>query len=272
VKSKLILSLAIGLIIIGLYGIAGSLSRPETNIPVIEALVQDTDVEKLKTWWLKNDVERGDIVKRSDFEIRYLPEAEANKNGVDTEMSINFSSGAVYSQKLSKSTLLFPDMLVSPQDQGYIELVLAPDRVPYVLRVPAEAVVGGVIRHGMHVDLVALTLPRSRMSIEFGAVAAKTARMIGVNPVLLNIKILKVVEQVLTENSELEDVPANVDIILELTRKQVAKVTVAKRIAEIEVHKSIGDYTAGDLKADAGDVLPDFKSVTEMRANHVVIK
>ncbi|MGC3834559.1 RcpC/CpaB family pilus assembly protein [Moritella viscosa] len=141
-----------------------------------------------------------------------------------------------------------------------------------MLRVPAEAVVGGVIRHGMHVDLVALTLPRSRMSIEFGAVAAKTARMIGVNPVLLNIKILKVVEQVLTENSELEDVPANVDIILELTRKQVAKVTVAKRIAEIEVHKSIGDYTAGDLKADAGDVLPDFKSVTEMRANHVVIK
>ncbi|KXO09539.1 Flp pilus assembly protein RcpC/CpaB [Moritella sp. JT01] len=271
-KSKLILSLAVGLIIIGLYGIAGSLSRSETIVPIIEAQAQETYVKKLKTWWLKNDVDSGGIVKRSDIEIRYLPEAEANQNGVDTEMTINFTSGAVYGQKLPQSTLLFSDMLVSPQDQGYIDLVLAPDRVPYVLRVPAEAVVGGAISNGMYVDVVALTLPQSRMTIEVGAAAARTARMIGVNPVLLHIKILKVVEQVLTGTRALETMPVNVDIVLELTRKQVAKLTVAKRIAEIEVHKSIGDYTAGDLKADAGDVLPDFKSVTEMRANDVVIK
>lgn len=255
-----------------MYGIAGSLSRPDTIAPLIEAQEQDTLVEKRKTWWLKKEVARGETVKRSDVEIRYLTETEANQNGVDTEMAINFTSDAVYGQKLSKSTLLFSDMLVSPQDQGYIDLVLAPNRVPYVLRVPAETVVGGAVRNGMYVDLVALTLPQSLMTIEVGAAAARTARMIGVNPVLLHIKILKVVEQVLTNTSELETTSTDVDIVLELTRKQVAKLTVAKRIAEIEVHKSIGDYTAGDLKADAGDVLPDFKSVTEMRADDVVIK
>lgn len=269
-KSKLILSLAIGLIIIGLYGIAGSLSSPEINRPV--ANEQESQVAKIKTWWLKTDVNHGETVKRSDVEIRYLSAAEANLNGIDNDMNINFTSGAVYRQKLNKSTLLFADSLVYPQDPDYIELVLAPERVPYVLRVPAESVVGGAIRHGMRVDLVALTLPQSRMSIEVGSAVSKTARMFGVNPVLLNIKILKVVEQELTPSHDLEAVPVNVDIILELTRKQVAKVTVAKRISEIEVHKSIGNYTAGDLKADAGDVLPDFKSVTEMRANHVVIK
>lgn len=62
-----------------------------------------------------------------------------------------------------------------------------------------------------------------------------------------------------------------VNLILELTRKQVATLTVAKRISEIEVHKSIGEYQKADLHADAGDVLSNFKSVVEYRAESVTI-
>ncbi|QUM81969.1 Flp pilus assembly protein CpaB [Moritella sp. 5] len=266
-KSKIILSLAIGLIIMGLYGIAGSLSNAENKAAVTREQVEQAD--KIKSWWLKKDVDRGDTVTRSDLEIRYLSESEANQNGIDAEMTINFSSGGVYGQKYPKRTLLFSDMIVLPQDPRYIELVLAPDRVPYFLSVPVGAIVGGAMNNGMHVDIVALTLPQSRME---GSTGVKSARRFGVNPVLLNIKVLNVIEQVTVEKGRIDTVPSSVDIVLELTRKQVAKLTVAKRISEIEVHKSVGDYTAGDLKADAGDVLADFKSITEMRADRVVVK
>lgn len=271
-KSKLILSLAIGLIIIGLYGIAGSLSSPPNNAPDTNRVNDIVPVVKIKTWWLKEDVQRGAMVKRRDFEVQYIVQTEANKQGIDRDVNINFTSGAVYRQNQLKGVLFFSEMMVSPQDNGYIDVVLTPGQVPYVLSVPAESVVGGAINNSSRVDLVALTLPQSRMSIEVGAAASKTARMIGVTPVMINIKVIKVIEQKFTDHRELETSAGDVDIVLELTRKQVAKLTVAKRIAEIEVHKSIGDYSPADLKADAGDVLPDFKSVTEMRANDVVIK
>jgi len=64
---------------------------------------------------------------------------------------------------------------------------------------------------------------------------------------------------------------SEINLILELTRKQVATITVAKRISELEVHKSIGEYQKSDLHADAGDVLSNFKSVVEYRSSNVTI-
>ncbi|QFI38760.1 hypothetical protein FR932_13310 [Moritella marina ATCC 15381] len=271
-KSKIILSLAIGLIILGLYGIADSLSHIEKDLPNIPLAENIAPVVKIKTWWLKEDVQRGTLVKRSDFDVQYLVQVDANKRGIYTDVNINFTSGAVYRQDQVQGTLFFPDMLVPPQHDAYIDVVLAPGQVPYVLSVPAKSVVGGTVSNNMRVDLVALTLPQYQMSIEVGSELSKKARMIGVTPVMMNIKVIKVIQQTQIISGELEPSSANVDIVLELTRKQVAILTVAKRIAEIEIHKSIGDFSAADLKADAGDVLPDFKSVTEMRGNNMVIK
>lgn len=63
----------------------------------------------------------------------------------------------------------------------------------------------------------------------------------------------------------------DVNIVVELTRKQVSKLTIAKEISKLEVQKSIGDYEKSDLQADASDVLPGFKSIVEFRANDITI-
>ncbi len=266
-KKVVILSLAVGAILFGLYGLAGNLAKnAETQSAVAGQPAQEST---LTVWQLNQPVTRGQEVKRSHFKVTNMPKSQANELGVNQDMTLDYEQGAVYESSLEAGAVAFADVMVNPEDEQYIDLIIAKERVPYAIQVSPESVIGGVITNGSKVDILALSLP-SAFSMDASEASTESKRNMYVTPVLTGVKVLKVDKQ-LIPGSRNETGTTEVNLILELTRKQVATLTVAKRISEIEVHKSIGEYQKADLHADAGDVLSNFKSVVEYRAESVTI-
>lgn len=265
-KTKLIIAIATLAIAIGLYGLLTE-APPATEIKVTEIVVEE---HKIKVWFLRNDVKRGQLVERSDFSIRQLPESEANALGIADESNMNFDKGSVYNRELTVQSAVFPEYITATNDLEYVELVLAENRVPFVIQVDPDVIIGGVIGHGSYVDVLALASGGSKISFNSDELSQPKFKSISVSPVLIGVKVLTIQQGAMSGGRNNSDVTSTV-LVLELTRKQVAKLTVAKRIADLEVHKSIGNYNAADLSADAGDVLADYKAIKEFRANKISI-
>lgn len=263
-KSKIIILVAAVAILIGLYGVVGSL--PSSNVVDTPLIAED----KYKVWRVNQNVIKGQLVERSQFSIEMMPESQAHGIGIADDIDIEFEPGAVYKNDHDAQSVAFPEWIIQPNDDGYVELVIQPQRVPYAISVDPKSVVGGVISNGSTVDILALSTPGTTASIEVGSGQSTRSRTISITPILIAVKVLQV-KKTLVEETRTSAAATEVDLILELTRKQVAKLTVAKRISELEVHKSIGEYKASDLQADAGDVLADFKSITEFRASEAQI-
>ncbi|MGF1712654.1 Flp pilus assembly protein CpaB [Vibrio kagoshimensis] len=265
-KKTLTLAIAVLAILFGLYGLAGNLASDKTQ--VTKEAKKPAELN-LVIWRLNQPVEAGQLVERKHFSVIKLPESEANSLGILVDVELNFEKGAVYQDDLITESIFFKESIINPSDDGYVDLTIANNRVPYAIKVPPESVVGGVITHGSMIDVLSLSLP-STYSLEASETSSSRKRNMFVTPVLMNVKVLKVDKQTIIGTRNQADT-TEVSLILELTRKQVATLTVAKRISEIEVHKSIGEYKKSDLHADAGDVLNNFKSVVEYRAEKVTI-
>ncbi|BDU33669.1 Flp pilus assembly protein CpaB [Vibrio nigripulchritudo] len=259
-KNKLVIFASIALVAFGLYGLSGSLLQSEEP----QAPVQ-VEEEKIKVWTLKQHVSRGDLIDRNHFEIAYIPESEALKKGISEDVNLEMVEGAVFRKSLGTDQLVYPEDIVHPNADGYINYVIAPNRVPYAVEVSPSDVVGGMITNGSLIDVVALSLPGTEIA------DTSLRRTMSITPVLIGIKALQIKRPLSDEEGDADEVQ-KVSVILELTRKQVATLTVAKRISELEIHRSIGEYAPEDLAADAGDVLADFRSIKEFRAGTSDIK
>ncbi|TDE26256.1 Flp pilus assembly protein CpaB [Vibrio owensii] len=252
-------------ILLGLYGLASNLSQP-ANTPKQVKVEQGP---QLIVWRLKTDVNSGQKVAREHFELERIPEDKAHSLGVDKDMTLEFTPGAIYPNSLKAGELAFDERIIDPDEDGYVDLVLADNRVPYAIKVRPESIIGGVISHDTLIDVLSLSLP-TEFSIETADTEASRKRNMFVTPILTGIKVLQV-KTFTVEGARNQAPKTEVNVILELTRKQVATITVARRISELEIHKSIGEYEKSDLHADAGDVLSNFKSVVEFRSNTVNI-
>jgi len=267
VKTKLIFVLAAVTILFGLYGLAGTLSSPKAEPKQVVKVVE----KKVRTWRALNDVKRGQRVSRADMVIDMLPESEAHAIGIIGDVELTLRPGAVYSEDTDSGSLVQQFSISNPEDEGFVDLIIGENKVPYPIQVEPNSVVGGLIKSGTLVDILALTLPLERMSVDVSSSGNGRHAKMSVTPVLMGIKVLQVNSKII-EATRTNPIKEEFNLILELTRKQVATLTVAKRISEIEVHKSIGKYKPSELQADAGDVLSDFRSITEFRAGETVIK
>ncbi|MEZ9417944.1 Flp pilus assembly protein CpaB, partial [Vibrio sp. 10N.286.49.E1] len=64
---------------------------------------------------------------------------------------------------------------------------------------------------------------------------------VSVTPIVMGVKVLQVNKQLIEASRTLPE-STEIRLIVELTRNQVAKLTIAKHISSLEVHKSIGEY------------------------------
>ncbi|MGF1901660.1 Flp pilus assembly protein CpaB [Aliivibrio sifiae] len=258
-KVKIIMVLAIATILFGLYGLVNNLSMPN---PIN---IQPTKEVKIKVWRLKKDVELSEEIDRRMLSIESISEEKANSLGFFEDVAIELKPGTVFRNTLNKGDYLSMNDLIAPNDDGYIDYVIAPERVPFPLTVDPSSITGGVIRSGTIVDILALASTKNMSKTN-----RNVKKSVSITPIFSGVKVLKVKRTVKKERNDVET--ETVNLILELTREQATKLIVAKEIASIEVYKSIGKYDSSDLQADAGDILKDFNSITEYRANKVVIK
>ncbi|WP_017632003.1 hypothetical protein [Vibrio sp. 624788] len=74
-KKKLLLMMSLLLIIFGLYGLAGNIAQKlENNQSNLQANVNEATY---LVWTLNQDVKKGQIVDRSQFDLQTLTESEA---------------------------------------------------------------------------------------------------------------------------------------------------------------------------------------------------
>ncbi|WP_434999425.1 Flp pilus assembly protein CpaB [Vibrio scophthalmi] len=262
-RSKILMLIAFVAIAVGVFGLFFSKSEP---IPTVKVTEEAPEIFFKSYVLAKNGVAKGDEVKRSDFKIVKLSEREANNKGFNKNTLFEFEPGSVYKTDLSSGQNVFSTDVIQPSQSNYIEFILAKDHVPYPIEVSPSAIVGGVINIGSYVDILALTGhqnpdPESEK---------QKKKQVSINPVLTNVKVLKISVENIDTGFGQGEIEQNY-LILELDRKQVAVLTIAKNISAIEVHKSIGNYSLTELEANAGDVLPDFKAIKELRAEKIIV-
>lgn len=266
-NSKLLSIIALVAIAIGLYGLLQP-SKPAPEDKSQTAVDRPEVTYKVIT--LKSPLNRGEAIVRSNLIIETWPENKANQMGIDSDMTLPKANGEplLAREPLAAGDVLYADKIVSPQSQDYLDYVTRADRIPFPLDVSSTAVVGGAVRAGALVDIMALASTDQNLANE---TTVRGFRGVSLSPVLMGIKVLKVAQQH-QEATRSQPSSTETTLILELTRKQVATITIANRIAQLEVHKSLGKTSAKEMSANAGDVLEDYRAIKEFRADSAVVR
>ena len=232
-----------------------SISQPEKNIII---------------WKTKRDLEKGESISRDDLRAVKVSEQEAFDLGVDQDIEIYFVEGMVIKTAMLSETPVFPEDIVTPNQKGYFSYVIEPGYVPATVVVSEQSVVGGVVSSGSIVDVLVLASATQNLA---DRPQIRDLDSVSVAPLFMGVKVLQTKKQ--SESSNLGDKitstsdsqeESKTTLILQLTRKQVAELTIAQNIAQIEVHLSNGETSLSALSADSGDILSDYKSVRELRA------
>ncbi|MFT2099122.1 Flp pilus assembly protein CpaB [Marinomonas sp. 2405UD66-6] len=258
-KSKVLMVVSLLLLGVGLSGLI--MSRFSTAPPVV--VVPEKKEITYEVWVTRHSLALGDPVTRNDLYLKIIPQEEALKKGIQDDVNLSFTAGMVVNTPLAEGELIVPENITKPNQDGYFRLVMTPGNVPFPVTVSPEAIVGGVIKSGSKVDVLALTSLSQNLASED---RIRDLEGISLAPILMGVNVLQVKEEKAAVVSAKQEGQTTASLILELTPKQVATLTVAKHIAELEVHVSTGVTTSSDdLSANAGDVIPRYTGIREFR-------
>lgn len=263
-KSRILTLLAMVMVAVGAFGLSNILQQQQKD-QVVTKPVNDHQPEQIKLWYTKLPLTQGQEVTRDHLAIKNIDINEAHYQGFDQDIELKIRPGMIARRDISQERYVSQDDFIAPDQDGFVDLTIRDGYVPFPMVVPPDSIVGGIINHSTEVDIVALSSTDNNLARN--SEVGNSDKTLELRPILVSIPVLQVIEQQATENKA-----RKVNLILELTRNQVAKLTIAKQLASLEVHKSIGEDGASMLRANSGDVLPNFRSVTEFRAEKTVIK
>ncbi len=268
-KSKFLVLLSIVLVGVGAYGLSGFMETNQSE--QVTVTTQPFDEPTLvKLWYMKETATIGQIVTRDQLALKRVDESEANYFGFDADVSLEIVPGMIAANDLLEGAYVTQDHFIAPDEDGYVDLTIRDGFVPFPINVKPDEIIGGIISHGSDVDIVAISSTQSNLARSDDVGSDKTLE---IRPILNSIPVLQVIEKEVKSGSGTNTkTDTKVSLILELSRKEVATLTIAKKLAFLEVHKSLGEDGIDELNANSGDVLPNYRAVTEFRADYSVIK
>lgn len=276
-RSKLLMYLSLIILAVGLVGIymtkTSSSQPPADNVPVAPVIKQAPPEVYYSVWVAKHDLAKGSFISRDDFRIEQVTQKEGFASGVQEDIVLEFDDGMVIKKSLTSGALVFPENLVSPDEQDYFSFAIEDGFLPVPVSVSATAVLGDVIKAGSLVDVLALlsttqNLNSNAPARDLGSVSLKTV----VNGAKV-LQVIKKVPQTTAQGGGMLSLvqstsgPQMVSLILQLTKAQAAKVTMASSIAKLEVLLSSEKTRNTQVDIDAGDFIPQSRSVIELRPN-----
>ncbi|MEZ8141113.1 Flp pilus assembly protein CpaB [Enterovibrio norvegicus FF-33] len=246
----LIALLSIGVGVLGLSGFFQSKHTTASGISNISYQVAQ----------LKSSVKRGDTLTRENIRYFKLREEDALKNGIVSDIIISHVPGMVAKRDIGDAVYLSSSDFLLPNDPNYLDAVIKDGMSPYALTIDRKEFIGSGISVGDKVDVMILTSDEQNIGETSRSTYIESFRSLSVSPLLRNIRVLAI------EDDHDELLP----LTIELNREQIAKMVIARRIGIVEIIKASGNelYSSGSMNADTHDVLPNFKSVTEIRGQN----
>jgi pilus assembly protein CpaB len=247
-KTKILLVLPILIITLGVYSLIQRLSLDQIESTEIKV----EPVKKVMVYRLNKNVIKGEKLERSHVVIESLTEEESNNIGVKKDVEIDFILGGLFLDDMEGGEYLFPNDMIRPDDEGYINFIISKGKVPYSIAFPQSQVFGSGIVQDSYVDIISIS--------ESDSIAEN---YVSIEPLFMNVRVLKV-QEIESINDDVSE--TSISVILELTPKQLTQLLVAKRVSDLDIYQSTGENKINTLQADSGDVLPHFHAVTEFRA------
>lgn len=251
-SQRLFFFIALLTILIGLFGLTGVIRFNQTT-------AEEAPLPTFQVVQLQKALEKGESLERENIQYIRLSESEAMQNGIAQDTLLDIIPGMIALKGLNEGAYIFQRDFITPGEKGYIEAAIKPGMTPYSFRLKGRDFLGSGIAVGDYIDVLVLTSDEQNIGETGRSGSIQSFRTLSVSPLLYNVKILAIEGE---ENSA----DASLPITIELRRDQIGKMVIAKRIGIIEVVKSLtqNSSTAG-LEADTHDVLPNFKSITEIR-------
>lgn len=259
-KSKFLMILSLLLLGVALIGLVMYRFMPAE---AGTSQASSTKTITYEVWETRHSLSPGDPVSRQDLRLAKISQEAAFNKGIKANVTLPFVAGMVANTPLNEAAIIMPENITQPNQDGYFRLVMTPGHVPFPINVNQESVVGGVIQSGSKIDVLALTSRSQNLASE-GSI--RDFKSISLTPILMGVNVLQVKEDksgLISTGSESK----KASLILELTPKQVATLTIAKNIAKLEVHVSTGESSPSALSANVGDVIPGYTAVREFRPN-----
>ncbi|WP_281545459.1 RcpC/CpaB family pilus assembly protein [Grimontia sp. SpTr1] len=183
---------------------------------------------------------------------------QANMMGFTSNQSLDWHAGALFTASIKAGEVVRQNHIINPDAPDYIDWIITVGHVAYPLELPSESPMLVNLTVGDHIDIVTLTSPQRNLAEEE---VSKAFRTLQVAPLLSYCKVLAV--KAAGKNAQGQ--PTASAIVVELSRQQVAKLLVAKRVGDIEIFRSAGIVNAEQTQAETRDVLSGHLSVTELR-------
>ncbi|MCG8530284.1 MAG: RcpC/CpaB family pilus assembly protein, partial [Desulfovibrionales bacterium] len=171
-----------------------------------------------------------------------------------------FVPGSLAGMAMVADTVLTQAHLITPDHPDYIELILKPGMVPYPLQFDKNSGYPLVLAPGDKVDVVMISSLNQNLAEDDDV---NSFDGLSVAPLLQSRKVLQVDDG---KGGLLGDT-GKLTVVLELSRPQVSQLMLAKRVGLLDIHKATGVVLP---QVRAGDVLPDFSSVVELRGKAAI--
>lgn len=237
---------------VGVYGLLAGSSGGAENRPATVTTDSRTEVE---VWQARHTLAKGAPVSFQDLEsFRFIKDKDERPSPFEIK------PGAIARAEISAGTRMTNQLLVAPGDADYIDHLITPGMIPYPFTVAGSSH-QGVLTPGDRVDVVMIASLEQNLA---SGTQLTDFRGLSIGPLLTQRRVLAVEGKAVLETSA----SAESTIILELSRDEVSRLMIAKRIGVLDIHKSVGTALP---TVRTGDVLPGYSSVTELRGTERLV-
>ncbi|WP_339387725.1 Flp pilus assembly protein CpaB [Vibrio caribbeanicus] len=266
---RTLLVIFVGLIalVIGGLGIADLLNdKPQPT--VIREVVEKKE-EYVAVWMTTKVYERGDEVSLQGLSKQQLPLNEALGLGVREDTDIEFSASVLINRRLDIGEVVLPDYLVSPEQPGYIDLLVTEGMTPYPLKVSSRNLINDYIRPGSFIDILTVSSPNENLAENIDN--PEGFKGVKASMLLKRIKVLNVGSN--DDDNEKSYVSAQapseedgmITVVIEVDPNELANLALAQRTMHIEIYRS-QTYTLSE-SAEVRDVIDNYTGIEELRGN-----
>ncbi len=252
---RVLLFLAFFLIIGGGYGLLTKEDKQPKETAQVELI-------EFSAWRASRSLQQGEPVTAADLRPVTLSQQQAEQLGLTSQERFSLINDSLAAQPIAAGSIVSEQDIAGPDHPEYVELLLAPGMVAYPVTFAGNTGYPLVLSPGDFVDVVMISSLSQNMAEND---TVNKFQGLSVAPLLRARKVLKVGENMVEEG---QPAIAETTLVLELSREEVSQMMLAKRVGLLDFHKSIEEPLP---QVRAGDVLPDFSSVTELRGVKKVV-